>query len=405
MSNCSVVYQVLLVASLFVLDYAWAQKKYDSGATDTEITIGQTMAYSGPASAYGTYGKLEAAYFRMITNEGGINGRKVRFLSLDDGFSPPKTVEQTRRLVEHEQVLLIFGSLGTAPNSAVMKYLNQRKIPQLFLGSAASKFYDSRNYPWTMGILFNYQEEASIYARHLLTTNPQAKVAILYQNDDFGRDFVRGFAKALGSGAEKTIVAQVSYELTDPTIDSQVISLRGSGADAFLNITSTKFAVQSIRKLADLGWKPLHFLPFPSSSLANVLKVAGLDRSLGILSASSLKDPSDPQWQDAADMKTFLAFMQRYYPEGDTADQHNAIAYISSFLIVHVLRQCGDDLTRDNVLHHATTLHDLEAPLLLPGIKVNTGPLHYQQISNYRMRRFDGRQWRYFGDMIDAAAN
>ena len=380
---------------------AVGQSKIGPGVTDTEITLGQTMPYSGPASAYGTYGKLELAYFKMLDDQGGINGRKINLVSLDDGFSPPKTVEQVRRLVEEQQVLLIFGSLGTAPNSAVMKYLNAKKVPHLFLATAAAKFYDSKNFPWSMGILSNYQQEAGIYARYILANNPEAKIAVLYQNDDFGKDFVKGFKDALGATAAKIIVAKASYEITDPTIDSQIITLKGSGADTLLNITTPKFAAQSIRKIFDMGWKPLHFLTFPSSSVATVLTVAGVEKSVGILSSSALKDPSDPQWKDSADVKEYLAFMGKYYPDGNIAEQHNVVAYISAFMMAHVLKQCGNDLTRENVLHHATNMRNLDVPMLLPGIKVNNSPADYQQIKQYKMRRFDGRQWVFFGDMID----
>jgi branched-chain amino acid transport system substrate-binding protein len=297
--------------------------------------------------------------------------------------------------------LLIFGSLGTAPNSAVMKYLNAKKVPHLFLATAAAKFYDSKNFPWSMGILFNYEQEAGIYARYLLSTKPDAKVAILYQNDDFGKDFVKGFKDALGAAASKLITTEASYEITDPTIDSQIITLKGSGADTLLNITTAKFAAQSIRKITDIGWKPMHFLTFPSSSVATVLNVAGPEKAIGILSTSGLKDPSDPQWKEAADVKEYLAFMSKYYPEGNIAEQHNVVAYTSAFMMAHVLKQCGDDLTRDTVLRHATNMRNLEVPLLLPGIKVNNSPADYQQIKQYRMRRFDGRQWVFFGDLID----
>jgi ABC-type branched-subunit amino acid transport system substrate-binding protein len=338
----------------------------------------------------------------MLNDQGGINGRKVTLLSLDDGFSPPKTVEQVRRLVEEDQVLLIFGSLGTAPNSAVMKYLNAKKVPHLFLATAAAKFYDSKNFPWSMGILFNYEQEAGIYARYLRGNKPDAKVAILYQNDDFGKDFVKGFKDTLGTAAAKLIVAEVSYEVTDPTIESQIITLKGSGADALLNITTAKFAAQAVRKISEIGWKPLHFLTFPSSSVATVLTVAGLEKSVGILSSSALKDPSDPQWKESTDVQEYLSFMSKYYPEGSIAEQHNVVAYISAFLMAHVLKQCGDDLSRESVLRQATNLKNLDAPMLLPGIKVNNNPTDYQQIRQYRMRRFDGRQWVFFGDIIDA---
>ena len=382
---------------------ALADKQYGPGVTDTEIKLGQTMPYSGPASAYANYGKVETGYFQMINDRGGINGRKIRLISLDDGFSPPKTVEQTRRLIEEEQVLMIFGSLGTAPNSAITRYLNDRKVPQIFLATAAAKFYDPKNFPWTMGILFNYQQEAALYARYLLKTKPDAKVAILFQNDDFGKDFVKGFKAGLGEKAAKLVVAEASYEVTDPSIDSQIVTLQSSGADALLDATTSKFAAQAVRKIWDIGWKPMHFLTFPSSSVANVLTPAGVEKSVGILSASSGKDPSDPQWANDADVKDYLAFMKKYYSDGNVYDQHNLIAYISAFMMAHVLTRCGDQLTRENVMRQATSMHNLEVPMLQPGISVNTTPTEYQQIHQLRMRRFDGKRWVAFGDLIDTA--
>ena len=393
-----------LIGLMFVAGHALAEKKYGPGVTDTEIKLGQTMPYSGPASAYANYGKVETGYFQMINERGGINGRKVRLISLDDGFSPPKTVEQTRRLVEEEQVLMIFGSLGTAPNSAIMRYLNDRKVPQIFLATAAAKFYDSKNFPWTMGILFNYQQEAALYARYLLKTKPDAKVAILFQNDDFGKDFVKGFKEGLGDKAGKLVVAETSYEVTDPSIDSQIVTLRASGADALLDATTSKFAAQAVRKIWDIGWRPLHFLTFPSSSIANVLTPAGLDKSVGILSASSGKDPSDPQWAADTDLRDYLAFMKQYYPDGNVYDQHNLVAYTSAFMMVHVLTRCGDELTRENVMAQATSMRNLDVPMLQPGIKVNTTSTNYQQIHQLRMRRFDGKRWVSFGDLIDTSA-
>jgi len=393
---------VVAVVSQFTL-VASADKKYDPGVTDTEVKLGQTIPYSGPASAYANYGRVETAYFQMINEQGGINGRKVKLISLDDGFSPPRTVEQTRKLVEHEGVLSIFGSLGTAPNSAIMKYLNAQKIPHLFLATAAAKFYDPRNSPWTMGILFNYEEEAAIYARHLLSTKPDAKVAILFQNDDFGKDFVKGFKIGLGDKAARMIVAELSYEISDPTVDSQIVSLKSSGADTIFNITTPKFAAQTLRKMWEMGWQPTHYLTFPSSSIATVLTPAGVEKALGVFSASPGKDPSDPQWANDADMRAYLAFMQKYYPEGNVYDHHNVIAYISAFLMSHVLKQCGDDLTRENVMKQATNIHDVNVPLLLPGVKVSTSPSQYQQIHQMRMRRFDGKRWVYFGDLIEGS--
>jgi len=284
-----------------------------------------------------------------------------------------------------------------------MKYLNAKQIPQIFLATAAAKFYDQKNYPWTMGILFNYEEEAAIYAKYLLKNKPDAKVGILFQNDDFGKDFVKGFKGGLGNKATSMIVSEVSYEVAEPTIDSQIVSLKTSGADTLFDITTSKFAAQAVRKVWDIGWRPTHFLTFPSSSIATVLTPAGLDKSVGIFSSSAGKDPSDPEWADAADVREFLAFMQKYYPDGNVYDQHNVIAYISAFMMAHVLRQCRDELTRENVMKQATSMKDLEVPLLLPGIRVNTSPTQYQQIHQLRMRRFDGKRWVHFGDVIDTA--
>ncbi len=395
---------VLVLAALSLsMPVANAQKNYGPGVTDSEIKLGQTIPYSGPASAYAVYGRVETGYFQMINEQGGINGRKVRLISLDDAFSPPKTVEQTRKLVEDEKVLAIFGSLGTAPNSAIMKYLNAQKVPQLFLATAAAKFYDPKNYPWTMGILFNYEEEAAIYAKHLLKTNSAAKVGILYQNDDFGKDFVKGFKLGLGSNAGRMVVAEISYEVTDPTIDSQIVSLKASGADTIFNIATAKFAAQALRKIWDVGWRPTQYMPFPSSSIATVLTPAGVEKAVGAFSASPVKDPSDPQWANDADVRAYLAFMQKYYPDGSVYEQHNVTAYISAFLMTHVLKQCGDNLTRENVLRQATSITNLAVPLLLPGIKANTTPAQYQQIHQLRMRRFDGKNWVFFGELLDGS--
>jgi len=388
---------------LCVATPGYAAKKYDTGASDTEIKLGQTMPYSGPASAYANYGKVETAYFRMLNEQGGINGRKVTLISLDDGFSPPKTVEQTRRLVEQDGVLHIFGSLGTATNTAIMKYLNARKIPQIFLATAAAKFYDPKNFPWTMGILFNYEEEAAIYARHLLRTKPDARVAILYQNDDFGKDYVKGFKIGLGDRASRMIVSELSYEISDPTIDSQIMSLKASGADTLFNVSTPKFAAQSLRRIWDIGWRPVQYLPFPSSSIATVLTPAGPEKAVGIISASPAKDPSDPQWANDSDVLAYLQFMKKYYPDGDVYDQHNFTAYMSAFMMAHVLRRCGDELTRENVMRQAISMTGVKVPLLLPGLEVATTATQYQQIHKMRMRRFDGKRWVFFGELIEGS--
>jgi ABC-type branched-subunit amino acid transport system substrate-binding protein len=322
-----------------------AQKKYGPGASDTEIKVGNTIPYSGPASAYGTIGRAMTAYFKMINEQGGINGRKINFISLDDGYSPPRTVEQTRKLVEEEQVLLLAGDLGTPTNTAIHKYVNAKKVPHIFLNTGATKWGDPRGFPWTMGFNLNYQAEAQIYARYVLENKPGAKIAILYQNDDYGKDYVKGFRDGLGDKAASMIVAEQSYEVTDPTIDSQIVSLKGSGADVFFNVTTPKFAAQAIRKASDIGWKPLQLLNYVSSSVGSVLTPAGLDKSVGLITAGYLKDPVDPQWKDDPGMKEYLAWLKKYYPEGDPKDGFNVTGYLVAQGVVLVLKQCGDDLT------------------------------------------------------------
>jgi ABC-type branched-subunit amino acid transport system substrate-binding protein len=391
----------LLAAALTCGHALSAEKKYAPGVTDTEIKLGQTMPYSGPASAYSAIGKSELAYFEMINQRGGVNGRKIRLISLDDGYNPARTVEQVRKLVEEDEVMAIFSPLGTAPNTAIHKYLNAKKVPQLLLHSSANKWNDPTGFPGAMSWPPNSNTETQIFGKYLLAQRPNAKVAALYQNDDYGKDLLKGLRDALGTKADQMIVATASYEVTDPSIDSQVVMLQSSGADALLDATTSKFAAQAVRKVWDMGWKPTHFLTFPSSSIATVLTPAGVEKSVGILSASSGKDPSDPQWAGDADLKDYLAFMKRYYPDGNVYDQHNLVAYISAFMMTHVLTQCGDELTRENVMRQATSMHNLEVPLLLPGIKVNTTSTEYQQIRQLRMRRFDGKRWAYFGDLID----
>jgi branched-chain amino acid transport system substrate-binding protein len=382
------------------LSNAHAQKKYDVGATDTEIKIGQTMPYSGPASAYGTIGKVAAAYFDKINAEGGINGRKINFISLDDNYSPPKTVEQIRKLVEQEEVLFLFGTLGTPTNTAIHKYVNQKKIPHILLNTGATKWNDPKNFPWTMSWNLSYQPEARIYAKYLLKTKPDAKVAVLYQNDDYGKDYLKGFKDGLGDKAAKMIVAEASYEVTDPTIDSQIVTLKGSGADTLINITTPKFAAQAIRKVHDIGWKPLHFINNVSASVGAVLTPAGLDKAVGLITASSYKDPVDPQWKDDAAMKEYLAFMKKHYTSGDTADLLNVVGYAQTLVLVQVLKQCGDDLTRENLMRQVTNIKDLPAAMLLPGIKINTSATDYSMISQGQLAKFDGKEWAFFGEVI-----
>jgi len=378
---------------------ALAQKKYDPGATDTEIKIGQSMPYSGPASAYGTIGKTEAAYFKKINDEGGINGRKINFISLDDGYSPPKTVEMTRRLVEQDEVLFLFGTLGTAPNTAIQKYMNAKKIPQLFVATGASKWNDPKGNPWTMGWQPNYETEGAIYAKHILQTKPNAKIGVLFQNDDYGKDYLKGFKEGLGDKA-KQIVAEVSYEVTDPTIDSQIVQLQASGADVFFNITTPKFAAMAIRKAYDIGWKPVQYLNNVSLSVGAVLTPAGLDKSVGILSSNYGKDPTDPQWDNDPEMITWRAFMKKYYPDGSLTDASNTYGYSAARTMVQVLKQCGDNLTRENVMKQAANLKNFDTGMGLPGILINTSPTDFAPISAVQLMKFDGKSWVRFGDVI-----
>ena len=379
---------------------ALAEKKYDPGASDTEIKIGQTMPYSGPGSTYGTIGKTEMAYFTMMNDHGGVNGRKIRLISLDDGYSPPRTVEQIRKLVEEEGVLLTFQNLGTAHNTAIHKYMNAKKVPQLFVSTGASKWGDPEHFPWTMGLLPPYQNESRIYAKYLLKNKPDAKIAILYQNDDYGKDYLKGFKDGLGDNAAKMIVAEVTYEPTDPTIDSQIVSLQGSGADAFFDIAIPKFAAQAIRKAYDIGWKPLHIINNVSSSIASVLQPAGLEKSVGVISCQYLKDPTDPGWKDDKAIKDYVAFMKRYYPDGNPDDIINVYGYAAAQTLVQVLKQCGDDLTRENVMRQAANLKDLEVAGLLPGIRINTSPTDFYPIKQVRLMRFDGKRWVHFGEVL-----
>ena len=377
---------------------ATAQKKYDVGASDAEIKVGNIMPYSGPLSAYATIGKTIAAYFNKINAEGGINGRKINFISYDDGFSPPKTVEQARKLVENDEVLLIFQSLGTPTNNAIQKYMNTNKVPQLFVATGATKFGDQKNFPWTMGWQPTYQIEGHIYARYLLQNHPNGKIAILYQNDDSGRDYIKGLKDGLGGKMQ--IVAEAPYEPADPTVDSQIIKLKASGADIFFNEASPKFAAQAIKKLAELSWKPVHLLASISASVGSVLKPAGLENSKGILSTGYLKDPTDPSRKNDPAVKEWAAFMDKYYPEGDKTTTFTVYGYLTAQTLVQVLKQCGDDLTRENVMKQAANLKDLELGMLLPGIKINTGPSDYYPIKQMQMSRFNGEYGELFGPLI-----
>ncbi|MFO1079194.1 MAG: ABC transporter substrate-binding protein [Reyranellaceae bacterium] len=379
---------------------ARAEKKYDPGVTDTEIKLGNTSPYSGPVSVYGTMGIAETAYWQMVNDQGGINGRKIKFISYDDGYVPPKTVELVRKMVEDENVFAMFSILGSATNAVVQKYLNQKKVPQLFSSSGASRFGDPANYPWTMGFQPDYATEGEIYARHALTTDKAAKLGILYQNDDAGKDNLAGFKRALKGDEARQLVAAISYEVTDPTLDTQVIQLKGSGATAIFLAAGAKYAAQAIRKIADLGWKPTIYLATASSSVGGVLKPAGLDNSTGILTASYLKDPTDKQWDAAPDMVAWKAWMERYLPKGNQADVLNVTAYAMGSAMRLVLERCGDELTRDNLMRQATSLKKVTIPLLLPGITLNTSPTDYFPIQSARLARFDGETWRLFGELI-----
>jgi branched-chain amino acid transport system substrate-binding protein len=381
---------------------ALAQKKYDIGATDTEIKIGNIMAYSGPASSYSVIGKTEAAYFAKINAEGGINGRKINFISYDDGYSPPKTVEQARKLVESDEVLLIFNSLGTPPNSAIHKYMNEKKVPQLFVATGATKWNNPGEFPWTMGFQPNYQSEGRIYARYILENMPNARIAVLYQNDDYGKDYLKGLKDGLGAKAASMIVAEDSYETTEPTIDSHIIKLKASGADVFFNVAIPKFAAQAIKKAAEIEWKPTHFLNNVSSSISAAIKPAGIENAQGIISSAYLKDPTDAQWKDDADIKTWNAFLDKYYPEANRIDANVIYGYAVAQTMVQVLKQCGDDLTRVNVMKQAASLHDLTARGLLPGVKINTSPTDFAPISQMQLMRFKGETWERFGDVINS---
>jgi len=375
-----------------------AQKKYDPGATDREIKVGNIMPYTGPASAYGEIGKTEAAYFQKVNAEGGINGRKINFISYDDGYSPPKTVEQARKLVESDEVLLIFQSLGTAHNTAIQRYVNAKKVPQLFVATGATKWNDPQHFPWTIGWQTNYQSEARIYAQYLLKNYPQGKVGVLYQNDDLGKDYLKGLKDGLNGKMQ--IVAEMPYEVTDPTVDSQIVSLKASGADIFFNVATPKFAAQAIKKIADLGWRPVHLLTNVSASVGAVLKPAGLDNAKGLLTASYAKDPTDPTWKDDAAYKEWSAFMDKYYPDGDKTSLGTVYGYLAAQALVAVLKQSGDNLTRENVMKQAASLKNLELGMLLPGIKINTGPNDFAPMKQMQMERFNGEAFELFGPVI-----
>ncbi len=370
------------------------------GITDAEIKIGQTMPYSGPASAYGVIGRTEAAYFKMINEQGGINGRKINFISLDDGYSPPKTVEQVRRLVEDEKVAFLFNTLGTPPNAAIRQYLNDNKVPQLFVSTGASMFSDPQHFPWTMGYNPNYQTEARIYGKHILATKQDAKIAVLYQNDGFGKDYLIGLKDVLGHDHAGMIVKEASYETSEPTVDSQVVTLQGSGADLFLIAATPKFAAQAIRKSADLGWEAVRYITNVSTSIATILKPAGLDKSKGLITGSYVMDVNDPHWKDDPGLKQWQAFTAKYMSPAEYADANAAYGFGAATTMVEVLKQCGADLSRDNIMKQAASLKDFQVPMLEPGIRLNTSPDNYSPIRQLQLAQFDGASWQLFGDII-----
>ncbi|NEU95215.1 ABC transporter substrate-binding protein [Bradyrhizobium uaiense] len=380
-----------------------ADKKYDPGASDTEIKIGQTMPYSGPASAYGTQGRAEAAYWKMINSQGGINGRKITLLSMDDGYSPPKTVEQTRKLVEQDEILANIGSLGTPTNSSIQKYLNGKKIPHLLISTGASKWNDPKEFPWTTPFYPPYAQEAKIYAKYIAKELPNAKIGVIYQNDDFGKDYLKGFKEGLGEKAG-LIVKELSYEVTDPTIDSQIVNLKAAGADVLMTITTPKFGAQAIRKVADLGWKPTHFIVSVSSSIGGALEPAGLEASTGLMTALATKVVGDPAWDTDKGVQDYLAFMKQWHPEGNPIDGSNQIGYLSAQFTAIILKNCGDELTRENLLKQATNLSKVSLPLLLPGITVSVSPTNYSTFDTFKLAKFDGKTWKFFGENISTAS-
>jgi len=399
-------FQVVAVSAALALCTAMtgpvlAQKKYDSGASDTEIKIGNIMPYSGPASAYAAIGKTEEAYFNKVNAEGGINGRKIKFISYDDGYSPPKTVEQARKLVESDNVLLIFGSLGTSTNGAIRKYMNEKKVPQLFVASGASKWNDPKQYPWTMGWQPSYASEARIYAKYIMKEKPDAKIGVLYQNDDFGKDYLKGLKEGLGPKAPM-IVMEDAYDTSEPAIDEHVVKLKASGADVFISITTPKFAAQAIKKAAEINWHPVHIISNVSASVGGVLEPAGIEISQGILSATYTKDGSDPQWNADDGMKKFYNFLAQYEPRANKLDAGVVFGYAAAQTMVKVLQMCGDDLTRENVMKQAASIRDFAPDTLLPGIKINTAPDNFAPIEQLQMMRFKGKKWEPFGDVISS---
>jgi branched-chain amino acid transport system substrate-binding protein len=396
----------LSAASLLLASgLAYAAGQYGPGASDAEIKLGNTMPYSGPASAYGAIGKAEVAYFNMINEQGGINGRRINFITRDDGYSPPKTVELVRKMVEEDQVLALFQTLGTPPNTAIQAYANDNKVPQLFVATGADKWNDPKIHPWTIGWQPSYRIEARIYGRYILKNMPNAKIAVLYQNDDFGKDYLIGLREGLGAKADTMIVATKTYETTDPTVDSQVVSLQGSGADTLLTAAVPKFAAQAIRKAFDIGWKPTHFLSNVAISVGAVMKPAGLEKAVGIVSAGYLKEPTDPQWANTPEYKEWLDWMKKYNSAGNLTDLNNAYGYSAAQTMVAVLRACGDNLTRENVMKQAASIHDLKLPMLLPGIVVSTSETDFAPIKQMQLQKFDGTTWQLFGDVLSGSGS
>lgn len=391
----------LLLATIHA---AAGEKQYGPGVTDTEVKIGQTMPYSGPASAYGTQGRIEDAYYAMINSKGGVNGRKITLLSLDDAYSPPKTVEQTRRLVEQDEVLAIIGTIGTPTNTAIQKYLNQKKVPQIFISTGAAKWDDPKNFPWTTQLYPPYQMEGMIFAKYLLKNKPDAKLGVFSQNDDAGKDYVRGLKDGLGDKAKTMIVKEVTYEVSEPTVDSQVVALKASGADTLFTMATPKFGAQAIRKVHELGWKPLNFVVSVSSSIKGVMEPAGAEASKGVLTALAFKVPTDPTWQNAPDVNEFKEFLAKWYPRGDIADGSNVTGYISAYMTVKIIEMCGDNLTRENLLKQATNLNKVVAPLLLPGISISTRPDRYAPYTQMQVARFDGTSWVPEGEVFNTDA-
>ena len=378
-----------------------AESPSAAGVSGTQIKIGQTIAYSGPASSFATIGRTQAAYYRMISDTGGVNGRKIDFVTLDDGYSPPKTVEQTRRLVEQEQVFGIFGSLGTPTNASVQRYLNERKVPQMFLFTGTSRFRDPQNYPWTMGGDLSFVSETRGFAKFILKEKPDAKIAVLYQNDDYGKDHLNTLKAALGDKAKTMVVAEASYEVTDPTVDSQVVGLKASGADTLLDIALPKFAAQAIRKVYEIGWRPLHIVPYPASSIPLVMQPAGLDHSVGVVTAEFLKEPSDPAWQDDPEVRAYVDFMKKYNPGVDPNDWSSVIAYYMASAVVQALKSCSAEVTRERLLDRVSHMEEVSAPMLIPGITLNTTPTDYNAIKQMRLKRFDGARWVPLGGIIN----